>query len=65
MPIRQEQMVLFSSIVNHSTFVKKNPGRFISNMISVSPKENYFNNFLPPSGGGGKRRVLEEDFLQL
>lgn len=54
MPIRQEQMV-FNSTVNHSTFMEENPGRFISNMKSVSPKEKFLNNSL------GGERVLEEE----
>lgn len=39
MPIRQKQMVLYST-VNHSTFMEENPGRFILNMkVSVQRKK--------------------------
>lgn len=54
-PIRQEQMVLYS-IVNHSTFMEENPGRFISNTRSVNPKEKFENNSL--EGKSSREKTL-------
>lgn len=40
MPIRQEQMVFYST-VNYLTFTEENPGRFISNMKVPAQRKNF------------------------
>lgn len=54
--------MVFYSMVNHSTFMEENPGRFISNMRSVNPKQQFLNTSLE---GKSSRERLSATLTQM